>query len=480
MNAEALCFTPITELVALVHRGEISAREVTRTFLDRIARLDRVLNCFTRVMAEDALAQAAQVDATLGGGGTPGLLTGVPIGIKDIVDVGGVPTTHGAHRMFHSTPTADAPVVRQLRRHGAVIIGKTNLHEFAYGVTNNNPHFGPTRNPWDLSRIPGGSSGGSAAAVAAGLCAAAVGTDTGGSIRIPAALCGIVGIKPTYDRISREGVTPLAWSLDHVGPLTRTVEDAKLLLRVMAGVDFAGDTTRSNGRGGGTGGEPTIVGMRVGLPRRFFWEGITEDVRTLVEGAVGKLEGLGAHVLEVDLPHAALAGDAVAVIISVEATAAHETRLRTYPNAYGADVRVRLESGFFVSGTDYVQAQRVRTMLLREFRAALERVDVLALPTTALTAPSIDQVAQPGPSVSVPVRLPLIRLTNPFNLTGLPALSIPCGLTAQGLPVGLQLVGRVADEETVFRVARTYERTAGWMKLHPQVAANPANGSPSG
>jgi len=469
VNAKTLCFTPITELVQRVRRGEVSARELTQTFLTQIDRLDGALNCFTRVMAEEALAQAAQVDDAIRRGEHPGVLAGAPIGIKDLVDVGGVPTTHGAHRMFHTTPTSDAPAVRLLRRQGAIIIGKTNLHEFAYGVTNNNPHFGPTRNPWDLTRIPGGSSGGSAAAVAAGLCAAALGTDTGGSIRIPAALCGIVGIKPTYERVSRAGVTPLAWSLDHIGPLTRTVEDAALLLGVMAASDPASLVSRrNNARGGSTGGAD-LAGTRVGLPRRFFWEGVTEEVGSLVERAVAKLEALGAHVREVELPHAALAGDAMSVIISVEATAVHESRLRNHPDAYGADVRLRLEAGFFIPGTDYVQAQRIRAMLVREFGQALEHVDVLALPTTALTAPPIDDSAGPGAGAPVPIRFPLTRLTNPFNLTGLPALSIPCGLTAEGLPVGLQLVGRLADEATVLHVARVYERSAEWAARHPQI-----------
>ncbi len=466
MNAEKVCFAPITDLVNLVQRGEISAREVTQTFLARIDQLGPELNCFTRVLAEDALAQAVQIDETLGRGGSAGSLAGVPVSIKDIVDVAGVPTTHGAHRVFHSTPEVDAPVVRQLRRHGAVIIGKTSLHEFAYGVTNNNPHFGPTRNPWDLSRIPGGSSGGSAAAVAAGLCAAAVGTDTGGSIRIPAALCGVVGIKPTYDRVSRAGVTPLAWTLDHVGPLTRTVGDAALLLRVMSGDDPVRGAPQPGSMIPGEGRE-TVAGVRLGLPRRFFWEDINDDVRVLVENAVRKLEGLGADIIEEDLPHAAVAGNAVTVIITVEATAVHESRLRSHPDAYGVDVRARLDSGFFVPGIDYVQAQRVRAMLRREFLSVLERVDVLVMPTTALTASPIDEPSLPGASGRVPARLPLTRLTNPFNLMGFPALSVPCGLTAQQLPVGIQLVGKPGDEATLFRLAHLYENATGWTRLRP-------------
>ncbi len=435
-------------------------------FLQRIDRLGPALNCFIRVMPEEALREAAEIDGQLARGVSVGPLAGVPIGIKDIVDVADIPTTHGAHRIFHTIPTRDAPVVRRLRAAGAIVIGKTTLHEFAYGVTNNNPHFGPTRNPWDLARIPGGSSGGSAAAVAAGLCGAAIGTDTGGSIRIPAALCGIVGMKPTYDHVSREGVTPLAWTLDHVGPLTRTVDDADLLLHIMSGAMGYPPTFQPGSSGPGTGRGDGLIGVRIGLPR-LYWDQMDDDVRGLLEAAIRTLESMGAAISEVAIPDASTAGDAVALIISVEATAAHESQLRLHPEAYGADVRARLDSGFFVRGTDYVQAQRVRSRLQRVFRGALENVDLLAMPTTALAAPPIEDPTPPGPSGPAPIRLSLTKLTNPFNLLGLPALSVPCGLTALRLPVGLQLVGRATEETTVFRVGRSYERATAWSQWRP-------------
>ncbi len=468
MNARDLCFAPATEIARLVHEREISAREVTQAFLARIDALDRTLNCFIRVMAEDARAQAGQIDEALARGDSPGALAGVPVAIKDLVDVAGVPTTGGAHRRFHTMPATDAPLVTRLRRHGAVLIGKTNLHEVAYGATNVNPHFGPTRNPWDLTRIPGGSSGGSAAAVAAGLCAGAVGTDTGGSIRIPASLCGIVGIKPTYDRVPRGGVLPLSWSLDHLGPLTRTVGDAALLFSVMAGGQPADALSgRQSSPPPDERVTKGIAGVRVGLPRTFFWEKLQDGVEAAVDEAVHMLQDLGADILDVELPFADMAGYAVSVIVSAEATAVHERRLRAHPDAFGNDVRLRLESGFFVTATDYVQAHRARALLTREFLRVLKRVNVLVMPATALTATPIDEQYLPGSRGLVPVRLPLTKLTNPFNLTGLPAISVPCGFTAEGLPVGVQLVGRPFDEGTLFRIAGAYEHATGWTQRRP-------------
>jgi aspartyl-tRNA(Asn)/glutamyl-tRNA(Gln) amidotransferase subunit A len=471
VNNDELCFASATEIARLVQEKELSAREVVETFLTRIDRVGPVLNCFTRVLADDALTQAMKVDEDVARGNPHGCLAGVPIGVKDLVDIAGVPTTHGGHSRFHTMPQHDAPIIHLLRREGAICIGKTALHEFAYGVTNNNPHFGPTRNPWDLSRIPGGSSGGSAAAVAAGLCTAAIGTDTGGSIRIPAALCGIVGIKPTYDRVSREGITPLAWSLDHVGPLTRSVTDAELLLHVLDGSMATGRPLPAQPAHAVM--QLKIAGLRVGLPR-VFWEAAGDDVRALGEGALQTLKSLGATVREVEFPSGAIATSAVSVIISAEATAVHEDRLHEHPEAYGADVRIRLDSGFFVRGIDYIHAQRVRGVILRECLNIFNEVDILALPTTTHAAPPIDESPAGGSGQATPVRVILTRLTNPFNLLGLPALSIPCGFTVEKLPVGLQLVGRPNDEATVFRLGGAYETKTEWTRRRPPLALSNA------
>lgn len=389
----------------------------------------------------------------------------MPVAIKDIVDVAGIPTTAGAHQRFHRFPQQDALLAARLRAAGAVFVGKTNLHEFAYGVTNINPHFGPTRNPWDPSCIPGGSSGGSAAAVAAGLCAAAVGTDTGGSIRIPASLCGIVGIKPTFGRVEVTGIVPLSWTLDHAGPLTRTVRDAALLLWVTAGGD---------GRVQPVPGPPFdgvvdrgISGLRVGVPRSFFWERLITDVQTRAEAALGVLRRLGAVVSDVEVPHAAETGSAASLILAVEAATLHEDSIRSHPEAYGIDLRTRLERGLFVPASDYVTAQRARGFLTRECRRVLADVDVLVMPTTVTAATPIEEGTANASGVSLAMSFQLTRCTNPFNLTGLPALSVPCGFTSQGLPVGLQIVGKPWDEATVLRVGHAYEQATPWHTRRP-------------
>ena len=470
MKIEDLPYAPISELAAQVASRELSARELTRTFLSRIEAINPRVNAYTLVLAGEAEDEARRIDETIEQGRAPGLLAGVPLAIKDLIDLAGVPTTSAAHRRFHYTPEVDAPLVARLRRAGAVILGKTNLHEFAYGVTNINPHFGPVRNPWDLARIPGGSSGGSAAAVAAGLCAGALGSDTGGSIRIPSSLCGTVGLKPTYGRIPRTGVVPLAWTLDHLGPITRTVRDAALLLAVTAGPD-PGDPASAPAalppvderlEGG-------IRGMRLGVPRRFFWERTDPEVLGLAEAALRILVDCGAILVDIDLPHAEDAGKAVAILISVEATAYHERRLRRSLGAYGDDLQIRLLRGFFIPGTDYMLAQRARAFLTQEFLAAFQRADVLVTPATTVPARPIEEDPAAAPAASLAMSMELTRFTNQFNLTGLPALSVPCGFTHIGLPAGLQIVGKPFDEETVLRVGHTYEQATEWHRRRPPV-----------
>lgn len=468
MTSDVLCFTPISDLAAQVASRERSALEVTRTFLSRIEAINPRVNAYTLVMGEEAERQARRIDEAIAAGRTPGPLAGVPIAIKDLIDVTGVPTTAAAHRRFHYTPERDAPLVARLRAAGGVIIGKTNLHEFAYGVTNINPHFGPVRNPWDLALIPGGSSGGSAAAVAAGLCAGALGSDTGGSIRIPSSLCGTVGLKPTYGRIPRTGVVALAWTLDHLGPMTRTVRDAALLLRVMAGADPGDPASVEDALplidqqlDGG------LRGIRIGVPRRFFWEQTDPQVQGLAESALRVLVDRGATLVDRDLPHAEDLISAVAIIITVEATAYHERRLRRSLGAYGDDLQIRLLRGFFVPGTAYVLAQRARAFFTQEFTAALQGADVLVTPTTTVPARPIEEDPAAAPAVSLAMSTELTRFTAPINLTGFPALSVPCGFTRGGLPVGLQIIGKPFDEGTVLRAGHAYEQATEWHTRRP-------------
>lgn len=453
-----LAFAPAAEIAARVRSRELTARQVVEAFLERIERLQKRLNAFTQILSDLALEQARGIDEAVRAGRSPGPLAGVPVAVKDIIDVAGTATTAGSHVSFHRQAVHDAPVAARLRASGAVLIGKTNLHEFAYGVTNINPHYGPVRNPWDLRRIPGGSSGGSAAAVAAGLCAGAIGTDTGGSIRIPASLCGVAGIKPTYGLVPTGGIVPLSWSLDHAGPFARSVRDLALLLGVMAGRDYLSAVE---------GGRPDLAGVRVGVPRTFFWERVDPEVLQLTERAVDGMRQLGAHVVEVELPYAAHAGSAAAVVMSVEATAFHERHLRTHVGDYGADLQVRLLRGFFLQGTDYLTAMRARSFLRQVFTSAFERCDVLAAPATQVAAAAIDEDPDSSAGTSLAMSVQLTRFTNPFNVTGLPALSLPCGFTARGLPVGLQLVGRPYDEGHVLRVGAAYEAAAGWAGRRP-------------
>jgi aspartyl-tRNA(Asn)/glutamyl-tRNA(Gln) amidotransferase subunit A len=462
MTSDDLVFTPAHEIGARVRRGELSALEVTEAHLARIERLQPRLNCFITVLAGQATEQSRAIDADVAAAKAVGPLAGVPVGIKDIIDVAGTSTTAGSHRRFHHQAVRDATVIARLRAAGAVVIGKTSLHEFAYGVTNNNPHYGPTRNAWDLTRIPGGSSGGSAVAVSAGLCAGAVGTDTGGSIRIPASLCGVVGIKPTYGRVPVDGIVPLSWSLDHAGPLTRTVRDAALFLDVMAG-----RTTGDAGAFSGAFGADTLEGVRIGIPRPFFWERLDPQVASLAGAAIESLRRLGGTIVECEVPYASFGGAVAAVVMSAEATAFHADRLRTHADAYGDDVRVRLDRGLFLSATDYVLGLRARRFLRREFTRAFDVADVLVMPTTQAVASPIEEDPETASGASLAVSVQLTRFTNPFNTTGLPALSMPCGFTRDGLPAGLQIVGPAGGEATVLRVGDAYERTARWTERRP-------------
>ncbi|HXF81867.1 MAG TPA: amidase [bacterium] len=458
MSAD-LAYAGAVEIARRVGAAEITARQVVEAFLERITALQPRVNAFTQILSDLALEQARGVDEAVRGGGEVGPLAGVPVAVKDIVDVAGTATTAAAHPSFHRQASEDAPVVARLRAAGAVLIGKTNLHEFAYGVTNINPHTGPTRNPWDPSRIPGGSSGGSAAAVAAGMAAGAVGTDTGGSIRIPAALCGVAGIKPTYGLLPTRGVVPLSWSLDHVGPLARSVTDLALLLGVMAGGDYLAAVSRARARG--------LRGVRIGVAQEFFWERADPEVLALAEQAVAVLRGTGAEIVEVTVPHAARAGAVAAVVMSAEATAYHEPHLRTRLGDYGEDLQVRLLRGFFLSGADYLAGLRARTFLRRAFLEAFARCDLLVTPTTQAPAEPIAADPAAAARTSLALSVQLTRYTNPFNVTGFPAASVPCGFTARGLPVGLQIVGRPFDDAAVLRVAAVYEAAAGGAPRRP-------------
>ncbi|ATY85896.1 Asp-tRNA(Asn)/Glu-tRNA(Gln) amidotransferase GatCAB subunit A [Kyrpidia spormannii] len=471
---EELLSLDIDGLATLIRLRELSPVEVTETVLGRIAELDPVLNVFIAVTAESALAAARRLEAELRSGKYRGPLHGVPIALKDIFTVKGEVITAGSKILAEWRADEDATVVKRLKEAGAVLVGRTNLHEFAMGATTENPHYGPTRNPWDPRRIPGGSSGGSAAAVAAGMGYGALGTDTGGSIRLPAALCGIVGLKPTYGRVSRKGLLPLSWSLDHVGPMTRTVKDAAYLLEVLAGADD-GDPSCSRRPVEPYGalvepmGDRPLKGVRLGVVREYFFEDLDDEIRRAVDRALAVSEDLGAEIVEVTVPWIDEAAVAQRAISQVEGFAVHERWFRSQPELYGEDVRIRLEIGEKIPGYQYVQAQRIRRMFQKAFLKVFDRCDAVVAPTNARPPCGIGEV---GPEETVNNIFRLGR-TPLFNLLGFPVLSVPCGKTSEGLPVGLQWVGRPFGEASLLGFAHAYEQATPWHREFAPRAVTP-------
>lgn len=468
MGANKIEQFTLASLARAIRARKVSPVEITRLCLERIEQLDPVLNAFVTVTADRALADARRAEWEIARGGWRGPLHGVPIAIKDIFATKGIRTTCGSRVLRDWTPDHDATVVRRLAQAGIVLLGKLNMSEFAYAGVH--PDVGPPRNPWNLSRFTGGSSSGSGAAVAAGLCFGSLGTDTGGSIRGPAAHCAIVGLKPTYGLVSRTGVVPLSWSLDHVGPMARTAEDAAILLAAVAGFDPADPTSVNPGR---TGGRPrslrtlsgTVRRLRVGVLREFLGGSTEADVASCVRAAVTALGRLVRSVEEVALPHADEIVPAWSAICIAEATAYHEQTLARQPEDYGDLVRDRLQVGLAVPAVEYLQAQRVRRTITGEIAALLTRVDLLVLPSMLTEAPTIE--AATSIHGSWDVLKDRIRSTAPCNLTGLPAVSVPCGFTTSGLPVGLQIVGRHFADKIVLAAAYVYEQEAGWSTRRP-------------
>ena len=452
----------IAEAAELIAARKLSPVELTEALLRRIEALEGRVNAFITVDGDAAMAAARTAADEITKGVARGPLHGVPVALKDIFGVAGVRMTAGSKILAENAASEDAEATARLKAAGAVILGKLNLHEFALGATGVNPHYGPARNPWDLERITGGSSSGSGASVASGECPAALGTDTGGSIRIPASLCGIVGLKPTYGRVSKRGVLPLSWSLDHVGPMTRTVEDAGIILQAIAGRDDADASTRD---------EPLpdynqtvrvgVQGLRIGVPKQFFFENVDAEVESAVRSALSLLEAMGAVIIEVDAPLISEIPGGVTAIMLPEALAYHQKWMTERPDDYGDDVRYRLELGATFLAVHYVQAQRRREMAVAAWRAEVfSKVEMIATPTTPITARPIEEG-------DLQVTFNLIRFTNPLNFLGVPAISVPCGFTGEGLPVGLQLAGRWWDEATVLRAAHTYEQATDWHQRRP-------------
>ena len=469
MDSE-LYYLSAGQLSRLIRDRKVSPVEVVEAHLARIDALEPQLNSFITLVPERALAAARQAEQEIGSGRYRGPLHGVPLALKDLYYVKGIRNTSGSRLYDDFVPDYDCTIAARFREAGAILLGKLNLHQFAYGPTGENPDYGHMHNPWNPERMAGGSSGGSGSAAASGQCTLTMGSDTGGSVRIPAALCGLAGLKPTYGRLSRYGLTPLSWCLDHPGPMTRTVEDCALVMNAVAGYDpkdpasadvpvpdYAAALTRD------------IVGLRVGVPREYFEYPLDPQVEAATRKAIDTLRELGASVTEVSWPMYRYAMAISNTILMAEATAYHSKVIRASGPQLDPMVRIRLEAGAFISAADYVQAQRARSLFIRQSRELLEGVDLLVGPTEPITAPTIgDARVQIGDTV-VGAIAALTQYTRPFNLNGFPAITVPCGFSGDGLPIGLQLAGRPFDEETVLRAAHAYEQATEWHLQRPPV-----------
>lgn len=461
---------PLASLVRALRARETTAVAVVEAHLARIRVLDPRFHAFVTVLADDALAAAGAADRALERG-AGGALAGVPVAVKDIFAVRGVVRGNGSEAFAGDPPAAaDASAVTRLRAAGAVVLGTTHMHELAFGATGMNPALGTPVNPWSAGHVPGGSSSGSAVAVAARLAPAALGTDTGASIRLPAAFCGVSGLKPTFGRVSRAGVTPLAWTLDHTGPLARTAEDLAIVLQALAGHDPADpssarvpvpDYAAGLGRG--------LRGVRFGVPRRFALATVDPEIAALFEGALGALRDAGAAVEDVELPTLEFSSPMLGAVIIAEANAALVPLLGARLARVGVDTRIRLEVGRAIGAPHYLAAQRLRTRLYEEACAALARVDLLATPLAVVPPPRLGEMRARAGEVELGVEEACTRLTAPFNLTGLPALAVPCGFTRAGLPASLQVVGRPFAEAAVLAAGHGYQGVTDWHRRAPAV-----------
>ncbi|ANP52848.1 aspartyl-tRNA(Asn)/glutamyl-tRNA(Gln) amidotransferase subunit A [Streptomyces griseochromogenes] len=455
---------PLAAAADAIRARRLSPVELVDSVLARIEEVEPHLGAYVTVTAERARRAALEAEREAARGRFRGPLHGIPMGLKDLIDVAGTATTASSRVRAGHRAQADSTVAARLTAAGAILVGKTHTHEFAYGLTT--PQ---TNNAWDRGRVAGGSSGGSAVAVASGAATFSLGTDTGGSIRVPAALNGVVGLKPTYGLVPRHGVTSLSWSLDHVGPITRTVEDAALVLTALAGhdprdpaspaapaVDYRPDT--------GT----DLTGLRIGLPRTYYFDHVDAEVEAAVRYAIGRLEALGARLVEIDIPMTRYVQATQWGLMVPEATAYHEGTLRAVPELYQADVRILLEAGELMSAGDYLRAQRSRTLMRREWARVLEEVEVIAAPTVPMTAVRADERTVTWPDGTAEgVSDAFVRLSAPANITGVPALSVPVGHDTAGLPIGMQLLGRPFGERSLLRVGHAYERTRPARALAP-------------
>jgi aspartyl-tRNA(Asn)/glutamyl-tRNA(Gln) amidotransferase subunit A len=459
MSANDLAFLTIAELAPKIKSREVSPVEVTRAILDRIEKYDSKLHSYITLLPERAIGAAYAAEKAISSGVYLGPLHGVPIALKDLFDTEGIRTTAGSESRKDHLPGQTATAAARLAEAGTILLGKLNMMEFAYGGSGVNPYFGTARTPWDVSRVAGGSSSGSGSAVAAGLATAALGTDTGGSVRIPASLCGIVGLKPTYGRVSTFGVVPLSWTLDSVGPMTRCVEDAAIMFKAIVGPDSHDPTTLHQPPFEIPPLTGDVRGMSLGVPKEWFYDDLDPDVAKAVPEAINMLAKIGASTVEVEMPH--LSDEAIrrSTIVPAEAFTYHEEVLSRRPEQFGPVVRGRIEAGMGVTATQYIRALQARQQLMREARLRMAHIDALVTPTTRIPSLRVEENEERMTE--------LIHNTWPVNWMGLSAITVPCGFTSGGLPVSLQIIGKPYDEGAILQIAYAYEHNTDWHRRRP-------------
>lgn len=458
----------LSNLSRAFRKKEISPFEVTRAYLERIENHDNRINAFITLLKQKAIRDARKAENEILKGEYRGPLHGIPFAAKDLFFTKGIRTTCGSKILADFIPKYDATVIERLFSAGAILLGKLNMHEFAYGTTSVNPHFGAVRNPWNPKKITGGSSGGSAAALAASFVPLALGTDTGGSIRIPASLCGIVGLKPTYGRISRYGVYPLCWSLDHPGPMAKTVADLAIAMSILAGYDPRDPVTpRVPIPNYSKASSDDLKGIRLGIPGNYYFDCLDKDVYRAVKKAIQDLKELGAKIHPIVIPHLPDASTAAYIILLAEAAAVLEKWHLTRPKELGEDVRSRLNLGAEIKASQYLKAQRIRRKAREIFMEVFKNVDAVVTPQLPITAPRIGQKTVSFGKVVQPVPVALTRFTRIYNLIGIPSLSLPCGFSSSGMPIGLQIAAKPFDEETALKVGHAYEINSPWKSRQP-------------
>jgi len=465
-NSE-LAYKSIAELAPRIKAGEISPVDLVQLSLDRIARFEPSLNAFLEVWGNSAMTAAVKAEQEIAAGNYLGPLHGIPVGLKDLIDVEGTNTTGGSKVLAENLAESDATVVKKLKASGAILMGKLNLVEFAFGTTGLNPHTGDVKNPWDTTRVTAGSSSGSGAAVAAGMVVAALGSDTGGSIRMPASLCGIAGHKPTYGRVSRAGVLDLSWSMDHVGPMTRTTEDCALMMNVLAGHDSADPASSQEPVSDFTSNlNEGLEGLKIGVPSHYFFDDFVDaEIKALVYAALDLLSANGAEIVELTMPWVGKGRPINFGVILPEAVSIHEKMISEHADLYSPAVRSRIQSGLNVSAIDYVRAQRARQWFNHQVAEVMKQVDVLITPTVPIGTPTIAECTPSPGNPGAGSELPMF--TGVFDVTGQPSHSIPCGFSKIGMPIGMMITGHPFDESTILGVGHAYEQLTDWHQRPP-------------